>query len=121
MAVCLDRQTFYIPPVAAGPKPASRRPRVQEEGRPAAISGVPLSPSLLQTTHNPQPGSAGGSQEDTILIPTDDELEDIDSQFDASFESLGGLLSEARNTVQPGRISDAGICLDLAFVGGPTY
>lgn len=44
---------------------------------------------------------------------------DLDSRFDMSFESPGGLLSEARNTVQPGRISGTGMCLDLAFLGRP--
>lgn len=121
MAVCLDRQIFYVPPVVAGPKPASCGPRVQEEGPSAAIFGVPLHPPLLQNALDPQPSSAGGSQADAILIPTDDEFDDLDGRSDTSFESLDGLLSEARNKVQSGCISGTGMCLDLAFLGRPIY
>ncbi|KAK4098109.1 hypothetical protein N658DRAFT_544685 [Parathielavia hyrcaniae] len=114
MAVCLDRQIFYVPPVA-GPEPASRGLRVQEEGPSAAIFGALLSPSLLQNAHDPQPNSAGGSQADAILIPTDDEFDDLDGRYDTYFESLDGLLSEARNKIQSGRISGtAGQGVDAA-------
>ena len=121
MEVCLDRQFFYVPPVVAGPEPASCGPQVQEEGPSAAIFGVPLSPSLLQNAHDPQLSSAGGSEDDAILIPSDDEFDDLDGRSDTSFESLDGLLSEARNKVQSGRISGTGMCLDLAFLSRPTY
>ena len=72
----------------------------------------------MQSAQDPQPSSAGGSQADAILIPSDDEF---DGRSDASFESLDGLLSEARRTVQPGRVSDIGMCLDLVFLGRPIY
>jgi hypothetical protein len=68
----------------------------------------------------PQSGDAGKSQAEVILIPSDDEF-DLDGRSDTSFESLGGLLLDVRNTVQPGRISSTGMYLDLAFLGRPTY
>ena len=58
------------------------------------IFGVPLSPPLPQNAHDPQHSSAGESQKDAILIPSDDELDDkfgdLDGQSDTSFESLDG-------------------------------
>jgi hypothetical protein len=97
MAVCLNRQIFYVPPVVAGPEPVSCGFWVQEEGPSAAIFGVPLSPPLLQNAHDPQPSSVGGSQADAILIPSDDEFDDLDGRSDTSFKSLDGLLSDARD------------------------
>ncbi len=61
---------------------------------------------------DPESGDAGKSQVEVIWIPSDG-----DSRSDTSFESLGGLLSEARSTVQPGRVSGTGMSLDLAFLG----
>jgi hypothetical protein len=75
----------------------------------------------MQSAQDLQPSSAGGSQADAILIPTDDEPDDLDGRSDVSFESLDGLLSEARDKVQPGRVSDIGMCLDLTLSGRPTY
>jgi hypothetical protein len=120
MAVSLDRQIFYVPPTAAGPKLASRGFRAQEGDPSIPTSRVPSHPLLPQDVHDPQSGDTGKSQAEAILIPSDDEF-DLDSRSDTSFESLGGLLSEARNTVQPGCISGTGMCLDLAFLGRPTY
>jgi hypothetical protein len=108
MAVRLDRQIFYVPPVVAGPKPASRGPRVQEEGPSTAIFGVPLPPSLLQNTHDPRPGGAGGSQDDAILIPSDDEFDDLDGRSDTSFGSLDWL-----------RPTTTGTYPDLTFLSRP--
>jgi hypothetical protein len=111
--ISLERQFFYTPPTAADPKLASR-------GFRATTSRVPSYPPLPQDVHDPQSGDAGKSQVEVILIPGDDEF-DIDSRSDISLESLGGLLSEARNTVQPSRISSIGIYLDLAFLGRLIY
>jgi hypothetical protein len=121
--ISLERQSFYSPPVAARPKlaakPASHRPRAQERDPSATTSGVPSHPPLPQDVHDPRSGDVGKSQVEAIVIPSDDEF-DLDGRSDtSSFESLGGLLSEARNTVQPGRISGTGMCLDLAFLGRP--
>ena len=57
------------------------------------------------------------------MIPSDDEFDrfDLDSRSDTSFESLGGLLSEVCNIVQPSRISGTGMCLDPTFLGRPIY
>jgi len=121
MEISLEHQFFYTPPVVARPQPASYGPRAREERPPAAILGVPLSPSPMQSAQDPQPSSAGGSQVDAILIPTDDEPDDLDGRSDISFESLDGLLSEKRDKVQPGRVSNTGMCLDLAPPGRPTY
>jgi hypothetical protein len=120
MDISLEHQFFYTPPVVARPKPTSCGPRAREERPHAAILRVPLSPSPMQSTQDPQPSSAGGSQADAILIPTDDEPDDLDGRSDVSFESFDRLLSEARDTVQPGRVSDTGMCLDLAPPGRPT-
>ncbi|KAH6612788.1 hypothetical protein B0J18DRAFT_414159 [Chaetomium sp. MPI-SDFR-AT-0129] len=110
--ISLDRQVFYTPAAAAVPKPASCGPRAREERPPAAILGVSLTPSPLQSAQDLQPSSARGSQADAILIPTDNELNDLDGRSDISFGSLSGLLSEAYNTVQPGRVSDTGKGVD---------
>ncbi|KAK0718694.1 hypothetical protein B0T21DRAFT_54565 [Apiosordaria backusii] len=63
----------------------------------------------MQSAQDPQPSSAGGSQADAILIPTDDEPDDLDGRSDVSFESLDGLLSETRDKIQPGRVSNTGV------------
>ena len=116
MAICLDRQVFYVPPAAAGPKLASRGSRAQVRDPFATTSRVPSHPLLPQDMRDPQSGDAGKSQVEVILIRDDGEF-DLDSRSDTSFESLGGLLSEARSTVQPGRVSSTGMSLDLAFLG----
>jgi hypothetical protein len=116
--ISLERQFFYTPPAAADPKLASRGFRAQERDPSATTSGVPSHPPLPQDVHDPQSGDAGMSQADAILIPSDDEF-DLDARSDTSFRSLGRPLSEACNTVQPGRISGTGMCLDLAFPGRP--
>ncbi|KAK4221449.1 hypothetical protein QBC38DRAFT_461463 [Podospora fimiseda] len=82
MSVSLDNQTFYNPAAATGRKPASRGPR---------------------NAHNPQCSSAGESQADTILIPSDDD-DDLDGRSDTSFESLDELLLKARAKFESGRI-----------------
>ena len=120
MPVSLDNQTFYKPPAATGRKPASRGPWVREGGPSAAIFGVPLHPPLLQDVHDPQRGGAGESQADAILIPSDDEFDDLDGRSDTSFESLDELLLKARK-VESGRVTGTGMCLDLAFLGRPAY
>jgi hypothetical protein len=83
-------------------------------------SGVPLHPPPPQDVHDPQRGDARESQADVILISSDDEF-DLDNRSDKSFESLGGLLLEARNAVQPRRIPSTGMRLDLAFPSRPVY
>ena len=121
--ISLERQCFYTPPAAANPKLASRGFRAQERDPSATTSGLPSHPPLPQDVHDPQSGNAGKSQVEVISIPSDDEF-DPDSQFNISFESfesLGWLLSEAQNTVQPGRVAGTGMCLDLAFLGRPRY
>lgn len=118
--ISLERQFFYVPPAAAPPKLASHSFRAREGDPSATTSGVPSHPPLLQDVHDPRSGNTGKSQVEAIVIPSDDES-DPDSRSDTSFESLGGLLSKARNTVQPARISGTGMCLDLAFLGWPTY
>ena len=60
-AAYLDNQIFYVPPVAAGPEPASRSLRLREGGPSAAIFRVPLHPPLPQDTHDPQRSSNGES------------------------------------------------------------
>ena len=104
MAICLDLQDFWVPPAAAGPKLASRGFRAQVRDPFATTSGVPSHPPLPQDMRDPESGDAGKSQVEVIWIPSDGE-------------SLGGLLSEARSTVQPGRVSGTGMSLDLAFLG----
>ncbi|KAK4113098.1 hypothetical protein N656DRAFT_642230 [Canariomyces notabilis] len=106
MAICLDNQIFY--------EPASRGPRVREGGRSAAIFGVPLHPPLPQDTHDPQGGSVGGSQADAILILSDDEFNDFHGQPDTSFEWLDGLLPDARNKGESGRVTSTGKGVDAA-------
>jgi hypothetical protein len=118
MAVCLDRQFFYVPPVVAGPELASRGLLDREGDRSAAIFGVPSHPPLPQNAHDPQRGGAGGPQANAILIP-DDEF-DLDCRSDTSFGSLGGLLPGARNNIESCRVTGTGMCLDLAFLGRPT-
>lgn len=99
MAVSLDRQIFYLPPAVASPKP--------------------LSPPLPQKAHDSQPSSAGGSQADAILIPSDDEF-DLDGRSDTSFESIDRFLPDARTKVKSACVTGTGMCLDLAFLGRPT-
>ncbi|KAK4149901.1 hypothetical protein C8A00DRAFT_46588 [Chaetomidium leptoderma] len=84
--------------------------RIREGDPSAAICGVPLHPPLPQDAHDPHRGSAGESQADAILIPSDDEFDDLDEgRSDTSFESLDGLLLDARNKVQSGRVTGTGI------------
>ncbi|KAK4220449.1 hypothetical protein QBC38DRAFT_527740, partial [Podospora fimiseda] len=113
MSVSLDNQTFYNPAAATGRKPASRGPRVPEGGPSAAIFGVPLSPPLRQNAHDPQCSSAGESQADAILIPSDDD-DDLDGRSDTSFKSLNELLLKARAKVESGRVTGTGNCVDAA-------
>ncbi|KAK4227047.1 hypothetical protein QBC38DRAFT_444114 [Podospora fimiseda] len=113
MSVSLDNQTFYNPAAATGRKPASRGPRVREGGPSAAIFGVPLSPPLRQNAHDPQCSSAGESQADAILIPSDDD-DDLVGRSDTSFESLDELLLKARAKVESGRVTGTGNCVDTA-------
>ncbi len=61
----------------------------------------------------------GSHRSRSSLIPSDDEF-DLDSRSDTSFESLDELLSGARDKVQPSRVSDTGMCLDLTLLGRPT-
>jgi hypothetical protein len=119
-SVCLDSQFFYVPPVAAGPEPASRSLWFQEGAPSKAIFGAPLHPPVPQDAHEPRRGGTGESQADAILIPSDDEFDDLDGRSDTSFESLGGLLSDARNKVDSGHATGTGMCLDLAIFGTPT-
>lgn len=121
MPVSLENQTFYNPAAATGRKPANRGPRVREGGPFAAILKVPLSPPLPQEAHDFQPSSAGGSQADAILIPSDDEFDDLDGRSDISFESIDKLLPNARTKVESGRVNGAGMCVNLTLLGGPTY
>ncbi len=118
--ISLERQFFYTPPAAADPKLASCGFRAQERDPSATTTGVPSHPPLLQDVHDSQSGNAGKSQADAILILSDDEF-DLDSRSNTSFESLDGLLQDARNKVQSGCITSAGICLDLAFPSRPIY
>ncbi|KAK4131671.1 hypothetical protein BT67DRAFT_451539 [Trichocladium antarcticum] len=94
--------------------PASRAFRVQEEGPSAAIFGVSLHPPLPQDAYDLQRGGAGKSQADAILIPSDDEFDDLDGRSDTSFESLDGLLPDARNKVKSGRVTGTGKGVDAA-------
>ena len=59
IAVSLDRQIFYLPPTVASPKP--------------------LSPPLPQKAYDSQSSSVRGSQANAILIPSDNEFDDLDS------------------------------------------
>ncbi len=120
MEISLEHQFFYAPPAAAGPKLASRSFRAQERDPSTTTSRVPSRPPPPQDVHDPQSGDAGKPQVEVILIPSDDKF-NLDSRSDISFKSLGRLLSEAHNTVEPGRISGTGMCLDLAFLGRPIY
>lgn len=121
MPVSLENQTFYNPAAATGRKSANRGPRVREGGPFAAILKVPLPPPLPQKAHDSQPSSAGGSQADTILIPSDNEFDDLDGRSDTSFESINKLLPNARTKVESGRVNGAGMCENLTLLGGPTY
>ena len=120
MPVSLDNQTFYNPAAATGRKPASRGPRVRQGGPSIAIFRVPLSPPLPQNAHSPQRSSAGESQADAILIPSDDESGDLDGRSDTSFESLDELVLKAHK-VESGCDTGTGMCLDLAFLSRPAY
>ena len=119
--VCLDNQVFYNPnpPVAVGPGPASRGLLVQK--RDSSSPAPFLSPPPPQDTYDSQHGGAGKSQDNAILIPSDVESDDDldDGRSDTSFESLGGLLLDARNKVKSGSVTSTGTCLDLAFLGRP--
>ena len=118
--ISLERQFFYTPPAAADPKLASRGFRAQEREPSVTISRVLSHPPLPQDMHNPQSGNTGKSQADAILIRSDNEF-DLNGRSNISFKSLDGLLPDARNKVQSGRITGVGICLDLAFLGRPIY
>ena len=120
MAICLNNQTFYKPAMATGPKPGTRGLHVRERGPSAAIFGSPLHPPLPRDTHNPQRRCARVSEADVILIPSDDEFDNLDGRSDASFESLDGPLPDARNRVESGPVAGTGMCLDLAFLSRPT-
>ena len=104
--ICLNKQIFYVPPGAVDPGPASRGLPVREGDPSVAISGLALHPSLPQDAHDPQRGGAGTSQDDAILIPSDDES-----------ISPGWL----RHTVKSSRVAGIGMYLDLAFLCRPRY
>lgn len=94
--ISLDDQFFYTPPAAAGPKLASRGFGARERDPSATTSGFPSHPPIPQDLHDPQSGGAGKPPVEVILIPSDDEF-DPDCRSDTFFESLGELLSEARD------------------------
>jgi hypothetical protein len=76
--VYLDNQIFYD-------SPTSYNFYVREGDPSAAIFRVSSHPPLLQDVHDPQSGNARKSQADAILIPGDDEFDDLDSRFGTSF------------------------------------
>ncbi|KAK4248233.1 hypothetical protein C7999DRAFT_40515 [Corynascus novoguineensis] len=100
MSVSLDNQTFYNPAAATGRKPASRGPWVRKGGPSVAIFGVPLHPPLLQDV-------------DAILIPSNDEFDDLDGRSDTSFESLDELVLKACK-VESRRVTGTGNRVDAA-------
>ncbi|KAK3312479.1 DHS-like NAD/FAD-binding domain-containing protein [Apodospora peruviana] len=79
-------------------------------GPSAAIFGVPLHLPLLESAQNP-PRGVGTSTDDAILISSDDESDDDldEGRSDTSFESLDGLLRNARNKVKCGRVTGTGM------------
>lgn len=122
MAICLDSQIFYNPTVATGPEPASRGPLVRKGNPSAVIFGVPLHPPPpLQDAHDPQRGSAGKSQDNAILVPSDGESDDDldDGRSDTSFLPLEELLAAAHNKVKSGSVISTGMCLNFASLGRP--
>ena len=119
--VCLDSQVFYTPPAAAGPKPASRGLQVRNGNPSAAILGAPLRLPLPQDAHDAQHGSTGESWHDAVLIPSDDEPDDNDldgSQSDTSFPPLDELRATACKELKSRSVVGAGMCLNLASLGG---
>ncbi|KAM7209934.1 DHS-like NAD/FAD-binding domain containing protein [Rhypophila decipiens] len=77
----------------------------------AATFGVLLHLLLLENAQHPSRGGAGTSADDAILISSDDESDDDldEGRSDTSFESLDGLLQNARNKVKSGRVTGTGI------------
>ncbi|KAK0655549.1 hypothetical protein B0T16DRAFT_384400 [Cercophora newfieldiana] len=64
--------------------------------------------------HDPQSDGPGRSQVDAILIPSDDEFDNLDGRSDTSFESLSGLLLDARNKIKSGSVTGTGKGVDAA-------
>ncbi|KAK4233277.1 hypothetical protein C8A03DRAFT_48127 [Achaetomium macrosporum] len=107
MAVSLDSQIFYNPIVATSPEPASRGPLLRKAKPSAASFGAPLHPPPpLQDAHDPQRGSAGKSQHNAILIPSDGDSDDDldDGRSDTSFPPLEELLAAAYNKFKSGSV-----------------
>jgi hypothetical protein len=124
MAVSLDNQRFYNPIVATRPEPASRGPLLRKGNPSAASFGAPLHPPPpLQDAHDPQRGSAGKSQPNAILIPSDGESDDDldDGRSDTSYPPLEELLAAAHNKVQSGSVVSTGVCLNFASLGRPVH
>ncbi|KAH6616058.1 hypothetical protein B0J18DRAFT_413371 [Chaetomium sp. MPI-SDFR-AT-0129] len=66
-----------------------------------------------QTFYNPAAATgrlpaSRGPRADAILIPSDDEFDDLDGRSDTSFESLDELLLKARINVESGRAAGTG-------------
>jgi hypothetical protein len=121
MAICLDRQVFYRPPEAAVPKPASRGLQVRNGNASTTILGPPLRLPLPQDAHDAQYGRTGESRHHAVLIPSDDEPGDnvLDGgQSDTSFPPLDELFPTACKGLASRSVVSAGMCLNLASLGG---
>lgn len=119
--VCLDSQVFYKPPAAEVPKPVSRGFQVRNGNPSAAILGPPLRLPLPQDAHDAQYGLTGESWHHAVLIPSDDEPDDnvlVGGLSDMSFPPLDEFLPTACKELESRSVVSAGMCLNLASLGG---
>lgn len=115
-SVSLDSQILFTLPMAADGKPTSRRIWDQNQNRDSSVASSRASKKLQQDTYNPRRSTAGASQDDAILVSSDDESDwgDLeDSESDISFPPIEELFQTAkRRDSESGSAAGAGIYLN---------
>jgi hypothetical protein len=118
--VTLDSQTFFTLPVAADRMSTSPNLWARDGDPSVASSRGPRTPQ--HATHDPQRGIGAASQDDAVLISSDDESDygDLDDgKSDISFPPIEELLRAAGcKDAEPGSIAGIGIYLESPSPGG---
>jgi hypothetical protein len=111
--ITLDSQIFIANPMAADRDSTSPNLWARDRDPSVASSRGPKTPQ--HATHGPQRGAGGASQDDAVLISSDDESDygDLDDGIsDISFPPIKELLS-GRKDVEPGTVAGIGMYLIL--------
>jgi hypothetical protein len=118
--VTLDSQTFFTLPMAADRKSTSPNLWARDGDPSVASSRGPKTPQ--HDTHDPQRGAGGASQDDAVLIFSDDESDysDLDDgKSGISFPPIEELLRAARcKDAELGSVAGVGMYLKSPSLSG---